>query len=118
MTDTEFFLLFCADHVMEQPPRAPNPLCWRVVARRLFEAYRIRCRQEQRKPWSQGKFVERINSTFPNAKLSDWRIVDGEWEKEWDGLRLMGITANIPPRPRTFQERAWKPKKTLYSQGD
>lgn len=83
------------------PPDAKNHLCWRVVVRQLFDAYR----RTRRPKVSDREFLDVIAEVFPGARLSEWRVVNGEWEKELDGLASRGNLEPSSKRPRSFAEK-------------
>lgn len=108
MTADQLFRWFCDDYVQEMPAGAKNHLCWRVVIRRLYRSYTAAASEKGADPYGPEEFLRRLLKTYPRATVSGWRWVDREWEKEIDGLMAPRAMEPLPPRPRTFRERARK----------
>lgn len=83
----EFLENFLENFVIARPPDAENPMCYRVKAKVLYEGYKKHC---QRYGWitTPEDFIESVEKKFPTAKLSDWRWVENNWHKEFDGIML------------------------------
>ena len=106
MTD-QFLRTWLHDNCARMPRGAPNHLCWRVVARRAYFAY-VKAARAKKKPLvKEEAFCQQVTEEFGIA-LSDWRIVDGEWEKEFDGLMASHLTETLPRRAIKFKNRAPK----------
>lgn len=84
--------------VVLMPEGAKNFMCWRIVARRLYSAYAGWCLEQGLEPRDEGGFVALVLARYPRVRLSDWRFIDGEWEKEFDGLFPRYTLAPTPKR--------------------
>lgn len=86
---------FLKNFVAEMPPAAENPMCWRVEASLLYNAYKVHVSRYRLGPPVSGQsFVDEVQRTYPRVKLSGWRWLFGLSRREFDGIMLV----KLPPR--------------------
>ena len=86
---------FLKNFVAEMPDDAKNPMCWRVEASMLYNAYKQHCFRYHLGPPVAGQlFVDEVKRVFPKATLSGWRWLFGLSRREFDGIMLI----KLPPR--------------------
>lgn len=100
------------DRVEAMPAAAKNFMCWRVVVRQLFAAYERDAQGARQKPLAPAEFLDAVCHAFPAARVSDWRWLNGAWERELDGVRAKALLETPPARPsRSFTARPKAPRK-------
>ncbi len=77
---------FLQSHCAGQPIDAKNPMCYRVVVSQLWEKYLKWCREYSYRSLNRSEFILAVEWVFPSAKLSEWRVIDGKKEREFDGI--------------------------------
>ena len=109
MTPVQYARTWLLENCSAMPREIPNFLCWRVVARRLYKAYERSASQAKKGTINEAPFVTLVLATFPKVALSDWRFVDGEWEKEFEFMKCTTLLSPAPKRrPESFSQALQK----------
>lgn len=99
--------------VEPMPEDARNPMCWRVVVRPLYESYKRSMQRAQEKWVGPKEFLDFVTGLYQRVRLSDWRVVNDGWEREFDGLMLTRVLEPVLPRRKmTFAESAAQREKS------